>query len=107
MSRKLKVYVAGPYSNGDVAQNVANAIKAGDELLEAGHIPFVPHLTHFWEMQHSHEWGEWLDYDIEWLKECDILLRLPGKSTGAEIEMQVALAHGIPICYSVREVEGF
>jgi hypothetical protein len=38
----MKVYVAGPYTKGDVAVNTANAIKSGQELLEAGHVPFVP-----------------------------------------------------------------
>ena len=46
----MKVYIAGPYTKGDVAVNVRNAISAAQTVFEAGHDPYVPHMTHFWHM---------------------------------------------------------
>ena len=80
----MRVYVAGPYTLGDVALNVRAAIDAGNELLHNGHAPFVPHLSHFWHIIHPVEYRVWLAFDIEWLKVCGALIRLPGDSAGAD-----------------------
>lgn len=34
----MRVYVSGPYTKGDVAQNVKNAIDAGQTLIKARQI---------------------------------------------------------------------
>lgn len=39
----MRVYIAGPYTKGDVVENVRAAVFAGDEVFEAGHSPYVPH----------------------------------------------------------------
>ncbi len=41
------IYIAGPYTLGDVAVNVRNAMMAGLDLMNMGFIPFVPHLSHW------------------------------------------------------------
>ena len=48
--QKKTVYVAGPYTLGDVAVNVHEAIHVADLLLGLGFIPYVPQLTHFWHL---------------------------------------------------------
>jgi len=88
--RIIKVYIAGPYSKGDVAINVRNAIAAGDRLYEAGFVPFIPHFTHFWHMLFPKEYERWLEYDNYWLPDCDCVLRLPGESGGADKEVDFA-----------------
>ena len=40
-----RIYVAGPYTNGEVAINVRNAYEAANQLAELGFAPFVPHAT--------------------------------------------------------------
>ena len=97
-----KVYIAGPYSKGDVAQNVRNAILAGNRLAQAGYIPFIPHLTHFWHLLCPHDWEFWLEQDFVWLEACDCLLRLPGESTGADLEMERAQELNIPVYLSIE-----
>lgn len=92
--KKIKVYVAAPYRKGDVVINVRKAIDAGETLVHHGFIPFVPHLTHFWHLVHSHDPEYWYSYDNYWLDCCDCLLRLPGESKGADDEMQRMLAQG-------------
>jgi hypothetical protein len=90
--RKIRIYVAGPYSTGDPVTNTKRAIDAGNVLLDAGFIPFIPHLTMFWHLMHPHEYETWLAYDFEWLDTCDAFLRLPGESSGADREQQRFIA---------------
>jgi len=63
----MKVYIAGPYTIGDVAQNVRNAIEAGDQVLKLGHIPFIPHMMHFWHLLFPGPYEQWLQWDLSWL----------------------------------------
>jgi hypothetical protein len=101
---KPKIYVAGPYTIGDVALNVRAAVDAGEALLKAGFAPYVPHLSHFWHMLHPHTYVEWLAFDREWLRSCDALLLLPGESKGAEDEAQTAYNMRIPVFETVEQV---
>jgi hypothetical protein len=83
--------------------NVRNAIAAGDELAAAGATVFIPHLTHFWHLIRPHSWQFWIDQDREWLRTCHAVVRLPGPSTGADLETMEAESLGIPVFCSVAE----
>lgn len=100
----LKIYVAGPYTKGDVAENVRNAIMVGNNLRALGHTPFIPHLTHFWHMIYPHDYQYWMDLDIEWLLECDAVFRIPGESKGADLEVEIAGLYDIPVYTSFLEI---
>ena len=100
----VRVYIAGPYTKGDVAVNVRNAIVAGQAVLEAGHVPFIPHLNHFWHLLLPQEYAVWIRLDLEWLYQCEALIRLPGDSAGADAEYVEACRVGIPV---FRSVEAF
>jgi hypothetical protein len=100
----LKVYVAGPYTKGDVAANVRNALGVADILMKAGCAPFVPHLFHFWHILFPHQYGDWMNLDVEWLKQCDVVLRLPGNSDGADKETELARQLGKHIYTSVDDL---
>ena len=102
---KARVYVAGPYTQGDTDDNVYQAIKAGDRLLELGYLPFIPHLNHFWALAFPHPYRVWANWDNEWLLLCDCVLRLPGYSPGADEEERVAGAHYKTVFYSMEELE--
>lgn len=106
MKRK-KVYIAGPYTKGDVALNVHAALEAAEKVVAVGGIPFVPHLTHFWHLIFPHPYRMWLAYDAEWLLACDVVLRLPGESAGADEEVALAQKLGVPVCCTFGEVEDF
>lgn len=101
---RLRIYIACPYSKGDIAMNVRNACLAADEVAAKGHYPFIPILTHFWHMINPHPYEFWLDQDMEWLKVCDAVLRLPGESVGADKEVAWAQEHGLMIYHSVFEI---
>jgi len=100
----LKVYIAGPYSQGDPIQNTRNAILAAEKVKARGHTPYIPHLNLLWHMVSPHDPDFWYDYDLEWLPDCDALLRLPGKSQGADREVEEAKRWGRMIYYSIEDL---
>ena len=100
----MRIYIAGPYTKGDVAINVRSAILAGNRVLEKGHIPYIPHLTHFWHLLYPRPWSDWLMIDKEFLKLCDCVWRLPGDSNGADEEVALAINLNIPIFYSFEDI---
>ena len=103
-ARRPRIYVAGPYTAGDVAQNVARALHTADWLAREGCVPFIPHLSHFWELLHPHPWQFWIEQDLAWLACCDALVRLPGASQGADVEEVQARALGLPVFEGAGDV---
>ena len=99
-----RIYVAGPYSGGDVALNVRKAMEAGTQIINAGHSPFVPHLYHFLHLHEPQEYGTWMRVDAAWVEACDALLRLPGHSPGADAEMELAARQGICCFWSLEDL---
>lgn len=99
-----RIYVSGPLTtgNGSTAKNVTTALQTASELLTLGYAPYVPHLTHFWDMICPRENPrDWLCLDAVWLHFCEALLRLPGKSHGADIEVEIAKENGLPVYYEM------
>jgi len=103
----MKVYIASPYTQGDVAVNVKRQIDCADKLMDLDFIPFVPLYSHFQHMVHPRPYQDWIDIDLEWVKSCDIILRLDGDSKGADGEVKFAESLGIPVVYSIGELIGY
>jgi hypothetical protein len=101
---KIRIYVAGPYTKPDPCINTNRAIKVGQELLEAGYAPFIPHLTYLWHAVIPNPYSVWLAYDLEWLRVCHAVLRLDGESSGADAEVTEARRLGIPVFHSIAEL---
>lgn len=99
----MRVYVAGPYTKPYPPYNVRKAIDAAQELADAGHFPYIPHLTMFWDMAYARPYDYWMRLDEEFLKVCEAVVRIPGESSGADQEEKVAKKLGIPVFYSVKE----
>ena len=104
MDRKARIYVAGPYTIPDPCVNTHDAIHVGQALLASGFVPFVPHISHFWHTMLPNPYDVWLDWCLEWVKVCDGLVRIPGKSSGADKEVELARWLGMPIFFSIKEV---
>lgn len=98
---KARVYVAGPYTNGDVAKNVRNAYEAANRLADLGFAPFVPHATHFWHMLFPRTYEFWLTLDNQFLPFCEAVLRIPGSSNGADKEVALAKSLNIPVFFNI------
>jgi hypothetical protein len=87
------IYVAGPLTtSGLMWHNVRNALKAADEILAKGHIPFVPHLSAIWAMStkaaaERPESG-WIEWGLRWVDRCNSTLRLEGASNGSDGEVK-------------------
>lgn len=107
------VYCAGPISKGDIDTNIGQSNVAMITLMQHGFSVINPMLSCFagWpecrgpkanagDMGHE----DWLRIDLAIVERCDVLLRLPGESVGADREMAHAMAHKIPVCFSVAEV---
>jgi hypothetical protein len=102
----MRIYIAGPYTKGDTAINVRNAIYA-QEYIEGtlGHMAYNPLLSHFQHLVIPHEDANyWYEKDIRWLRECDAILRLEGESNGADREVEIAREWGLTIYKSVFEI---
>jgi len=109
--RKFYIYIAGPYSNGDVARNVRRAIYNANLLRQLPNpddnfvlVPYIPHLSHFWHLLHPQEYNFWMDLGMDWLERCDCVLRLQGDSPGADKEVGLAKARMIPVFYEIGHV---
>ena len=103
---RKRIYVAGPLSS-DPLVNTAYAIKAGQELIEAGFAPYVPHLTQYWEALYYpgvNSWETWLEIDLPWVSKADAVLRLPGESPGADREVALAYGLDIPVFHDIQHL---
>lgn len=102
--------MAGPLGDGrlpepEVELNVARAIAAAEVLVKLGFAPHVPHLYVLWNKQHFHDAPFWKALDLEWLRQCEALVRLPGTSSGMDDEIDEARKLEIPIFYLPRGLD--
>jgi hypothetical protein len=102
-NKPTAVYIAGPYSGGEWGTNVRKAIEAAERLFAAGYTPIIPHtMTSLWSLHYKREGHEWLELDYELIELCDILVRLPGESPGADKEVEHAKENGIRVVHGVE-----
>jgi len=102
--RRLRVYISGPITKGDRVVNFAQACKAQQRLILHGFAPLNPMLT----MMHPAAWSishdDWIAVDLPWVEAADAVLRLPGKSSGADQECSCAMECAIPIFRTIAEL---
>lgn len=92
------LYVAGPYRKPDPVANTNAVCRVAMQIYERTEwCPFVPHTSIVLHMVSPREDQYWLDYDIEILRNCDAIVRLPGESPGADAEIAEAERLGIRI----------
>lgn len=105
---RTRVYVAGPITQGCLEHNIHQARQAGMQLLKAGYAPLVPHLTCFMAgdspqiLPEGTQCADWYAVDLPWVSVSHAVLRLPGKSIGADLETQLADQLGIPVFYDIN-----
>lgn len=108
----MKIYIVGPYTANDdkeVELNVQRAIDAGIEIMLRGHVPYIPHLTHYVDKRAKEvgipfSWENYMAIDLPWLRECEAILFL-GHSRGADIELKIARRLGKQIYLGVEEID--
>lgn len=102
--KRIKVYIASPYTNADKLSMVRLQIDAWHILRDLGYIPIAPLLSHYINEVKERTHAEWIDYDFELIKMCNIVIRLKPKdslgveiaSTGADAEEAEAKRLGLP-----------
>ena len=116
--KPLMILIAGPYRSGtgdDPARMAAN-LKALEEaswpIFEKGHVPMIGEWVALpvFDAAGGGKIGDAL-YDRVFhptahrlLQHCDAVLRLPGESKGAEEDVRIARARGIPVYYDIAEI---
>ena len=98
----MLIYIAGPYRSDPVG-NTRKAIDAWKVLKDAGYTSHVPHLSFQIDLIYPQTPEFWLDYDLVILEKCDLLLRVPGFSLGADDEVRFCEAHDIPVFCGTAE----
>jgi hypothetical protein len=102
---KPLVYIAGPYTKPDPVLNTRAALILAAKLYEEGHmVPLVPHLTLLWNLVVPKPVEFWYAYDLHLVRRCDALLRMPGKSRGASVEVDEATRLNIPVFTNARKL---
>lgn len=100
----IVVYIASPYTLGNKEENVNRQIDVAEQLSKKSFCPFWPLHSHFWHKQYPHNYQFWMDMDYVWIERCDVLLRLPGTSYGADEEVALAQRLGKPVYYSIESL---
>ena len=96
------VYISGPYTIGNIDENIQKARKVAIEVWESGNVALCPHLnTAHFELDCKCSYDDYLDGDLALLGRCDSILMMEGweDSNGAKAEKKWAKGLGIPIYY--------
>jgi len=79
-------------------------VYAAEAVWQKGHVPFVPQLSYWYGTMAEHTHEEWMAYDFQWLQLCDGLLRLPGESKGADMEVDFCEVKNIAVYYNLDDI---
>jgi hypothetical protein len=107
---RTRVYIAGPISKGALEDNIRQATEAALSLIRAGYAPLCPHLSCFMGghlpqvLPGGTTADDWYEADLPWVAVADAVLRLPGESLGADLEVECAAEAGIPIFHDLAEI---
>lgn len=113
--RKPTVYIASPYSEGDLDLNVRFQCQVFDQLLsDARVLPIAPLWSHFQNMMLPRPRADWMQYSTSILVLYDCCLRLTAKipalsytqfeSIGADLEVEAFEAQGKPVFHSIDDL---
>ena len=116
-SRPMLILIAGPYKSGTggdldaMAANLRKLEAAAWPIFEAGHVPMIGEWV---ALPVLHSAGatalDSLADDVLYptaqrlLQHCDAVLRLPGESAGADLDVATAKRLGLPVYHDVAEI---
>jgi hypothetical protein len=116
----LIILVAGPYRSGTgddpalMAANLRVLEEAALPLFRAGHIPLIGEwlALPLMAVAGSTAVGDAVYEEIAYpvahrlLPRCDAVLRLPGASKGADLDVEIALKRGLTVYRRLEDVPG-
>ncbi|MFB7944764.1 DUF4406 domain-containing protein [Kitasatospora phosalacinea] len=113
----MLVLIAGPYRSGTdgdpaaMAANLARLEAAAWPVFAAGHLPVIGEwialpVLHSAGAGPTDPLAEQVLYPTaaRLLARCDAVLRLPGESTGADLDVATARRRGLPVYHDVSEL---
>ncbi len=117
-SNRLMILIAGPYRSGtgDDPQKMAHNLRRLEEaswpIFQAGHIPMIGEWVALpiWKTAGGQAVGDTLYEEIlhptagRLIERCDAVLRLVGDSKGADNDVRLAKARGIPVYFQAEEI---
>lgn len=89
--------MSGPITKGNRSWNFYQAAEAQRMLLDAGYAVLNPMLSMAHMDGHNISWETWIASDLAFIEVCDLIVRLPGESKGADLEVAHAIERGIPV----------
>lgn len=104
IERRIRVYIAAPYSKPYPIHNMHNAAQTWRWLWDKGYIPTCPHWTGFQDLLTPMPYEEWIQYDKLTLPLHHVILREGGLSSGADGEVVMGEGLGIIITRSREEL---
>ncbi|HEY0817422.1 MAG TPA: DUF4406 domain-containing protein [Rhizobacter sp.] len=117
-TRPWLVLIAGPYMSGTdgdpsrIAANRAALERHALPIYERGHLPLIgewmalPIIHSAGGKEHGDEVFQAYQYPVaqRLIERCDAVLRLPGASRGADMDVARARELGLPVVYDVNEL---
>jgi hypothetical protein len=117
-TQSMMILIAGPYRSGTnddpvkMAKNLARLEEAALPLFKKGHVPMIGEWVALpiWHKAGGQTVGDALYEEIlhptagRLLAHCDAVLRLPGASKGADNDVAIANARGIPVYTNINDV---
>lgn len=104
--RKI-VYIAGPITLGNADTNFWQADKAMKELIDEGFAPINPMLHMRSSYAEEIRYDVWMSVALSLMRTAMCVLRLPGKSKGANDECQLAIAENIPVLDNIQSIKNY
>ncbi len=102
-----RVYISGPITKGATLHHIHDACMVWKRLTEAGIFAICPHWSAVQDMIAPMPHAAWMAYDRPLLALCNIILRLPGESVGADQEVAWAREFGFPVFHDVESLMEF
>jgi hypothetical protein len=116
--KPMMILIAGPYRSGTgddpekMAENLSRLEEASWPIFQKGHVPMIGEWVALpiWTKAGGKTIGDDLYDNIlhptagRLLQHCDAVLRLPGKSAGADNDEKIAREIGIPVYYDISEI---
>lgn len=121
MTKPLLILIAGPYrsgTNGDpdlIARNLARLEEVSGPIFRLGHVPMIGEWVALPILRTLEPADSDADADADagdvmyetahrLLQHCDAVLRLPGESSGADKDVEIAQQRGLPVYRSLEEI---
>lgn len=115
MTKPLLILIAGPYRSGTdgdptlIARNLARLEEASGPIFRLGHVPMIGEwaalpILRTLDPAESAEGDVMYETAHRLLQHCDAVLRLPGESSGADKDVEIARERGLPVYQSLDEI---